>query len=310
MTEKPHREIDAISGIQTTAHEWDGVKELDNPLPKWWLYTFYACILWSIGYMIVYPAWPTLNGYTKGIWGYSQRVAVADEMKTALGSQSAYRAKLEQTPLADVRKDGELLRFAMAGGGAAFQTNCAPCHGRGAQGFAGYPNLNDDDWVWGGSIAQIEATIQHGIRSPDDKQTRDSAMPKFGLDNLLKDSEIDDAAEFVLSLSAKSTISSGDPTVIERGAKVFTEQCASCHGDRGQGKQDLGAPNLTDGIWLYGGQKAQVVESIRTGRGGMMPAWSTRLDAANSRRRRIGISVDEILWCQRCHDLLHAGALL
>ncbi len=280
MTEKPNREIDAISGIQTTAHEWDGVKELDNPLPKWWLYTFYACIVWSIGYMIVYPAWPTLNGYTKGIWGYSQRVAVADEIKTALGSQSVYRAKLEQTPLADVRKDGELLRFAMAGGAAAFQANCAACHGRGAQGFAGYPNLNDDDWVWGGSIEQIEATIQHGIRSSDDKKTRDSAMPKFGLDKLLKDSEIEDAAEFVLSLPAKSSIGAGNPTVVERGAKIFTEQCASCHGDKGQGKQDLGAPNLIDGIWLYGGQKVQVVESIRTGRGGMMPSWGTRLDPA------------------------------
>lgn len=279
MTQKSDREIDAVTGVETTGHEWDGVKELNKPLPRWWLYTFYASILWAIGYMIVYPAWPTVNGYTKGLWGYSQRATVAAEIKTALTAQSTYRTRLEQTPLADVRKNADLLRFAMAGGAAAFQSNCAACHGRGAQGFAGYPNLNDDDWIWGGSIEQIEATIQHGIRSADNKQTRDSAMPKYGLDKLLKDSEIEDAADFVLSLSVKSGATDDNKAARERGAKVFAESCASCHGDKGQGKQELGAPNLADGIWLYGGQKAQVVESIRTGRGGMMPAWGGRLDA-------------------------------
>lgn len=277
MTGKTNREIDHVTGVETTAHEWDGVKELNNPLPKWWLYTFYACIVWAVGYMIVYPSWPTLNGYTKGLWGYSQRLTVAAEIKAALASQGSIRTKLEQTPLSAVRADSDLTRFATAGGAAAFQTNCAPCHGRGAQGFIGYPNLNDDDWIWGGSLDQILGTIQHGIRSSDDKRTRDSAMPKYGLDKLLKDAEIDDAAEFVLSLSAKQIAAINNPA-IERGAKLFVEQCASCHGEKGLGNQDLGAPNLADGIWLHGGKKSQVVESIRTGRGGMMPAWSTRLD--------------------------------
>ncbi len=279
MIKPSGREIDAVTGVETTGHEWDGVKELNKPLPKWWLYTFYASILWSIGYWVVYPAWPTVNGYTKGLWGYSQRVTVAADIRDAREAQAVMRTKLEHTPLGDVREDADLLRFAMAGGAAAFQTNCAPCHGRGAQGFAGYPNLNDDDWIWGGTLDEIQTTLQHGIRSADDKKTRDSTMPKFGLDKLLKDVEIDDTADFVLSLAMKAGETSENKAGLERGAKIFAEQCASCHGEKGLGKQDLGAPNLVDGIWLYGGQKAQVVESIRTGRGGMMPAWGSRLDA-------------------------------
>ncbi len=270
-----HREVDDVTGVETTGHVWDGIKELNKPLPRWWLLTFYACIVWAIGYWVLYPAWPLANSYTQGMLGYSQRATVAQEVKAAAAAQSGMRDLLGKTPLADVKKNPDLLRFATTGGNSAFQTNCAPCHGRGAQGALGYPNLNDDDWIWGGSVDQIHATILHGIRASNDKSTRDSAMPRFGIDNLLKPAEIDDVAEYVISLGSKGT---GDKAKIERGAKIYAEQCTACHGEQGQGNAELGAPKLSDQIWLYGNSKASVVESIHTGRGGMMPSWANRLD--------------------------------
>jgi cytochrome c oxidase cbb3-type subunit 3 len=265
--------VDAVTGIETTGHEWDGIKELNKPLPRWWVWTFYATILWAIGYWIAYPAWPTLAGYTKGILGYSQRSTVASEIASARGSQAAYRDRLAQAPLSQIKSDPDLLRFAMAGGGAAFQSYCAPCHGRGAQGFTGYPNLNDDEWLWGGTIEDIHKTIEVGVRS-DHNDTRIAQMPRFGLDKLLDEAKIGDAAEFVLAYSGRSK----DAAAAARGAKIFADQCATCHGADGKGKQEQGAPDLTDVVWLYGASRQAIVESIRTGRGGVMPAWGTRLD--------------------------------
>jgi cytochrome c oxidase cbb3-type subunit 3 len=267
------REVDRVTGIATTGHEWDGIKELNRPLPRWWVYTFYATIIWSFGFWVAYPAFPTINDYTRGMLGYSQRATVAEEVASAKAAQAGTRDKLAKTSLADVRKDPELLRFAVAGGNAAFQTNCAPCHGRGAQGFAGYPNLNDDDWIWGGGIEDIHKTILYGVRS-EDKQTRTSQMPRYGLDNLFTREQVADVTEHVLSLSGRAQ----DQAAAARGAVIFKEQCVACHGDDGKGKVELGAPNLTDGIWLYGSGREAVMESIRTGRGGVMPRWQNRLD--------------------------------
>lgn len=271
MTTK--REIDEVTGVETTGHEWDGVKELNKPLPRWWLLTFYATIIWGIGYMIAYPAWPTLSSYTKGVLGYSQRQAVASDVMAAGQAQGAMRELLAKTPIADIRRNPDLFAFASTAGNAAFQTNCAPCHGRGATGFIGYPNLNDDDWIWGGALADIEKTILYGIRSGH-KQTRTGKMPRYGIDKLLTDAQINDAAEHVLSLSQRST----DAAAAGRGAAIYKEQCAACHGDSAKGKINEGSPNLTDGIWLFGGSKEAIVESIRTGRGSAMPAWVDRLD--------------------------------
>lgn len=268
-----NREIDHVTGVETTGHDWDGIKELNKPLPRWWLLTFYACIVWAIGYWIAMPAWPTLNGYTKGMLGYSQRATVTGEVKAASAAQGAMRTLLDKTPLADVKKNPELLRFASTGGAASFQTNCGPCHGRGAQGGAGYPNLNDDDWLWGGKVEDIEQTLLYGIRSEHAK-TRASAMPKYGIDKLLTDAQINDATAYVQSISGAKP----DAAAAGRGAVVFKEQCAACHGDDGKGKLDQGSPNLTDGIWLYGSSPEAIATSIRTGRGGVMPAWTGRLD--------------------------------
>ncbi|NOT71541.1 MAG: cytochrome-c oxidase, cbb3-type subunit III [Hyphomicrobium sp.] len=268
------KHFDEVTGTETTGHVWDGdLRELNKPLPKWWLYVLYACIVWSIGYWAVYPAWPTMSDYTKGYWNYSQRAAVTQEVADAKAAQDKYRVALSQTPLADVGKNPELLQFALAGGQATFGENCAACHGRGAQGGVGYPNLNDDDWIWGGQLDNIQQTISYGIRSGHAK-TRDSAMPRFGLDGALDAAKIGDVANYVRSLSGLEA----DKTAAGRGAAVFAENCAVCHGADGKGNQELGAPNLTDGIWLYGNGQENVVTSISTGRGGIMPAWDARLD--------------------------------
>jgi cytochrome c oxidase cbb3-type subunit 3 len=274
MQSQKKREIDSVTGVETTGHVWDGIKELNKPLPRWWVWTFYATIVWSIGYWIVYPAWPTMSGYTKGIWDYSQRRAVAKDVEAGRAAQASFREKISAFPLGEIRRNEDLLRFALAAGGSAFQTNCAPCHGRAAQGAIGYPALNDDDWIWGGTIEEIHKTILYGVRSGH-AQSRSGQMPRYGLDKMLTDAEIDDAAEYVLSLTNKSTDAAG----AARGAKIFKEQCAGCHGDDAKGKPSEGSLNLTDDIWLYGGGKAQIVESIRTGRGGQMPWWVDRLDA-------------------------------
>jgi cytochrome c oxidase cbb3-type subunit 3 len=268
------KHIDEATGTETTGHVWDGdLMELNRPLPKWWLYTFYACIVWSFGYWLVYPAWPTLTGYTKGYLGYSQRDEVTKDVAAAKAAQEKYRAAIATTPIADIKKNPELFDFARAGGAAVFGDNCAPCHGRGAQGAVGYPNLNDDDWLWGGNLEQIEKTITFGARSGN-AEGHDTAMPRFGVDKVLEPAQINDAANYVRSLSHLDV----DAAAASRGKQIFADNCAACHGDDGKGNADIGAPNLTDAIWLYGSSQQAVMKSIETGRGGVMPAWTGRLD--------------------------------
>lgn len=271
-------DIDDVTGVETTGHEWDGIKELNKPLPKWWLYVFYVCIVWAAGYWVLYPAWPTVNGYTQGILGYSQRQVVTDAVAKNKEGQAKFREAIATAELSEISKDPELLRFAVAGGKAMFGENCAGCHGRGAQGFVGYPNLNDDDWIWGGSLDAIHETILHGIRADND-DTRDSAMPQFGIEEILEPAQIADTTAYVMSLSGPVE----DAAAVERGQAIYVEQCAACHGDAGKGNVELGAPNLTDAIWLYGGDKDSIKTSIHTGRGGMMPAWSGRLDPVTTK---------------------------
>ncbi|MHA1523289.1 MAG: cytochrome-c oxidase, cbb3-type subunit III, partial [Alphaproteobacteria bacterium] len=193
-------EIDKVTGQETTGHEWDGIMELNNPLPRWWLWVLYASIVWSIGYWIVMPAWPLISSHTKGMIGYSQRLVVARSLDAAKQAQSVYLNKITEADLSAIKADAELLRFSLAGGEAAFGDNCAPCHGRGAQGSTGYPNLNDDDWLWGGTLDDIHLTLKVGIRSSH-RDTRDNAMPAFGRDEILKPGQIADVAEYVLAIS-------------------------------------------------------------------------------------------------------------
>ncbi|MDR3500168.1 MAG: cytochrome-c oxidase, cbb3-type subunit III [Parvibaculum sp.] len=271
---------DDVSGVDTTGHEWDGIRELNNPLPKWWIYTFYACIAWAAVYWVVMPAWPYFwDGawhHTKGVIGYTQRNEVGNELKLVAAGRAEVMKQIAAMPLQDIVKNDNLMEVALAGGKAAFGDNCAPCHGSGAQGSKGFPNLNDDDWLWGGTLSDIETTVTHGIRWETDADTRENMMPRFLDDSILKSDEVNDVAEYVLSLSGHST----DAAAAGRGGAVFAKNCVACHGADGKGNQKLGAPNLTDQIWLYGGDKATVVETISHGRGGVMPAWGGRLAPA------------------------------
>jgi cytochrome c oxidase cbb3-type subunit 3 len=270
------QERDELSGVETTGHEWDGIKELNNPLPRWWLWTFYVTIAWALIYTILFPAWPLLNGATKGLLGFSSRANLARSVDDAHQAQAAYLEKIRQLSLDDIRRDPQLLEFAMAGGKSAFAVNCVQCHGSGAAGGKGYPNLNDDDWLWGGTLADIHQTLEHGIRYDADAQTRQSQMPAFGRDGILDGGQINDTAEYVRSLSGLDH----DQKAADRGAKVFAEQCAVCHGADGGGNRSQGAPSLRDPIWLYGGDKATIVETITNARHGVMPAWGAKLDEA------------------------------
>jgi cytochrome c oxidase cbb3-type subunit III len=267
----------ADQAVGTTGHEWDGIQEFNNPLPRWWLYTFYACILWAVGYWVFYPAIPLLSGFTKGAFGWASRTQIEIDMEELKASRHDMVVKIEQTPLADIEKNAELLSFARAQGGAAFAVNCSTCHGAGAQGFKGYPNLNDDDWLWGGKLSDIEQTITHGVRWDADQDTRTSAMPAFGRDGLLPRKDILVLADYVMSLGGLPVEKGAD---LAAGQKLFAANCAACHGDQGKGNQEMGAPNLTDKVWLYGSDRASIIERITIGGGGVMPAWGNRLDKA------------------------------
>jgi len=272
MTE--HNDIDKVTGTATTGHEWDGIKELNTPLPRWWVITFYATIIWAVGYWIVYPAWPMLWGHTTGILHYSSRADVAVELANLEKIRGQKMVTLGAAALADIEKDPALLALARARGKAAFGDNCAPCHGSGGAGAKGYPNLNDDDWLWGGTPDQIMQTIQFGVRSGHPK-THEGAMLAFGKEGVLKKDQIVTVASYVRSLSGLPTSKGYDA---KAGAKIFAENCAACHGDAGKGNQELGAPNLADKIWLYGSDEATLIETITNGRSGVMPAWVGRLD--------------------------------
>jgi len=268
-----HKEIDEVSGVETTGHSWDGIKELNNPLPRWWLWTFYATIVWTIGYIIVYPAIPLVSSATAGMFGWSSRGDLAAEMAAVSAARAEKVAALASSSMDEIVASEELRRLAEAGGQSAFKVYCSQCHGSGAQGAAGYPNLNDDDWIWGGKPEDIYLTLMHGIRHAGDENTRISEMPAFGRDGILDAAQISDVAWFVRKLSGQEA----DAEAAARGQTVYAENCAACHGDAGEGIREVGGPRLADAIWLYGGEHAQIVAQINAPKQGVMPAWGARL---------------------------------
>jgi cytochrome c oxidase cbb3-type subunit 3 len=273
----PH--IDEATGVETVGHEWDGIEELNNPLPRWWQWSFYACIVFAIGYAIVYPAIPLVHKGTAGTLGWTSRGQLADELKAEGGRRGPLLAALARTPIDELPRNPQLMQQAVAGGRAAFRVNCVQCHGAGAAGSLGYPNLNDDDWLWGGNLKEIEQTITHGIRQPGDAQTRTSLMPSFGRDGILKPDQIADVASYVRVLGRKDRPS---PASL-RGATLFAGNCAVCHGPAGKGSRQVGAPNLTDAIWLYGSSLDAIEASVTNAHAGVMPAWGPKLDKATIR---------------------------
>lgn len=265
------KEIDEVSGVDTTGHEWDGIKELNNPLPRWWVWTFYATIVWALAYTIAYPAWPLISSATGGMLGYSSRGEIKKELAAAQEAKRDYVAAVEASTVDQILADDTLRQFAIAAGAAAFKVNCIQCHGTGAAGSAGYPNLNDDDWLWGGKPDEIRATIAHGVRFAEDDATRNSQMPAFG--EILDPAQIKNIALYVMSLSGNVE----DVSAVGEGAQLFAANCAVCHRETGKGNRELGAPDLTDAIWLYGSTEADIIRQIRAPRNGVMPSWAGRL---------------------------------
>ncbi len=263
--------IDKETGVETTGHSWDGIEELNNPLPRWWLWTLYATIIWGIGYTIAYPAWPIISGATGGLLGYSTRGEVVEQIELHEARNADLVAQLLDTDLGALAPGDDLHRYAVARGASVFRAQCSQCHGSGAAGAKGYPNLLDDDWLWGGDIENITLSVAHGIRNETDGDARYSEMPAY--DEILSDEEITSVVEYVVSLSSPEH----DPALLEVGAQVFGDNCAACHGDMAEGNRDLGAPNLADAIWLYGGDRETLEYTVRNARYGVMPAWGQRI---------------------------------
>ncbi len=277
------RKIDPVSGVETTGHSWDGIEELNNPLPRWWLYIFYATVAWAVIYMIFMPALPALpgmgGGNTPGLRGHSDRANVAIAMQELRAERAVMAERLLTASLQEIESDLGLQQFALAKGESAFGDNCATCHGAGGRGVIGYPALVDDVWIWDGTLDGIEYTIRHGVREAGDPETRFSLMPAFGRDGLLTDLEIRDLTQYVLSVSGREH----DSAAAARAQPLFMQQCASCHGEDARGDRSVGAPNLTDQIWIFGGSPREIQASIHNARNAHMPAWQGRLDEATIR---------------------------
>lgn len=276
-------EIDQTSGTETTGHEWDGIRELNNPLPRWWLWTFYACILFSVGYMIYYPSIPLVNASTQGISGITNRSLLAGELKQLSLVRGERETLLARTDLEAIRSNDELARFASAGGESLFKVYCTQCHGSGAAGGPGYPNLNDDDWLWGGDLESIYTTIKHGVRNEIDDDTRDSLMPAFGADELLGKPDIAAITEFVLQMSNQEY----DAASSQTGQQLFADNCTACHGPDGKGNREFGAHNLADAIALYGADRDSIKSQINRPKHGVMPPWHDKLTEAGIKQLAI-----------------------
>ena len=269
------REIDPKTGVPTTGHEWDGIKELDNKIPGWLAWTLFATIIWAIGYVIYYPSIPSFSGHTNGISDYSARIEVEKDMAAASADRQKYYDQIADKSVIDILGDNTLRTFALRGGEVAFKENCAACHGVGGAGAKGYPNLADDDWLWGtGTVEDITYTIKNGIRAIDNDDTRFSEMTAFDADTLDRDSWRN-VAEYVLKISGLKH----RPERAEIGKELYAENCASCHGADGGGDSEQGAPALNDAIWLKAeGTRKGIKAQIRNPKMGMMPAWKERLD--------------------------------
>lgn len=272
--------FDEATGQYTTGHSWDGIEELNTPMPRWWLGIFYLSILFSVGYAVLMPSIPLINGYTEGVLGKSDRAAVAEDMAMLKASRAEFAEQLIDTNLETVKADPDLFRFAMASGKSAFGDNCATCHGAGGQGAKGYPNLNDDVWIWGGTFEDIRETLQVGIRAAHE-DTRTNLMSAYGRDGFLTREEIYTVVDYIASFqhSEESDFELSAESVA-KGRAIFKETCASCHGENAEGDQSQGAPNLTDKEWLYGGTRQDLFDTLWSGRQGVMPNWNERLDEA------------------------------
>jgi cytochrome c oxidase cbb3-type subunit 3 len=268
-------EKDPVSGTETTGHDWDGLRELNTPLPKWWLYTWYACIAWALAIFVLYPSIPGLHSYWHGLIGYSARRVAMAEWHDMQAKHGPAMQQIGSQPIDAVAHDPRLLETALQAGRITFANNCQPCHGQNGSGRIGYPALGDDVWIWGGKLTDIQTTITHGVRAGD-PDSRQSAMPNFGTDGILKPAEIGQVADYVGAWWGVTPAG----TDTSAGAKLFADNCTACHGDHGQGNRDFGAPPLNAHVHLYGDTREAIVAQVTHPRQGVMPNWNARLDPA------------------------------
>lgn len=273
-------EVDGPSGQQTTGHEWNGIKELDTPVPRGVLMFLIVTHLFAILWWVLMPTWPLGDTYTKGLLKTDQHKTVAQELHAAQVSKAAWLDKIKTAPFSELQADEALMGFVKRTGNQLFGDNCAACHGRDAKGAANYPDLTDEDWIWGGGPEKIAETLRVGVNAPH-KESRSSQMPAFGQDSLLDAAQVKSVSSYVFSLSNPAFSTPKNVAMIEAGRELFVGNCAACHGENAQGNAEMGAPNLTDRTWIYGGKLEELVASIHGGRQGHMPTWDARLSSSD-----------------------------
>lgn len=266
---------DPVTGTQTTGHEWNGIEELDTPIPRVVLFFLAVTTLFAIGYWLLMPAWPLGVTYTKGLLGIDQRQVVAEQVRDAAAERASWTARIDKASFAEIAADPRLMRHVRDTGRTLFEDNCAVCHGVQGKGGPGFPNLAAGSWLWGGSPEAIAETIRVGINGTA-KDTRTGQMMAFGRDGILQREQVLAVASYVRSLSGQA-LSEAEQVRLPAGKEVYTANCVACHGENAKGQHDLGAPDLTDANWIYGGDLQSVVNSIHGGRQGHMPSWEGRL---------------------------------
>lgn len=263
---------DTVTGRMTTGHEWNGIEELDTPVPKVVFFFLALAFLFSLICWLLFPTFPLIATYTKGLLGVDQQQLVTDQVKEAAAERAGWENDILSKSFAQVQSDPALMQKVQETGRTLFQDNCAACHGVNATGGPGFPDLTSKTWLWGGDIDSIAETIRVGINSTAD-DTRVSQMLAFGREGILDHAKILDVVAYVRSLSGASA----DAARVEAGREVFAANCASCHGEAGKGMQDVGAPDLTDRFWIYGGDTQSIYTTVHGGRQGHMPHWEGRL---------------------------------
>lgn len=266
---------DPVTGRMTTGHEWNGIEELETPIPRVVLFFLAATALFSIGYWLLMPAWPFGWSYTKGLLGIDQREVVTEQVRDAAAERAGWTTRVANASFAEIKADPALMRRVVETGRTLFEDNCAVCHGAKGKGGPGFPNLAAGSWLWGGAPEAIAETIRVGINGTA-KDTRTSQMLAFGRDGVLQREQVLAVVAYVRSLSGL-TLTATEQASLPAGKEVFAQNCVACHGPEGKGMQDLGAPDLTDTSWIYGGDAQSVLNTVHGGRQGHMPSWEGRL---------------------------------
>lgn len=267
-------ERDPHTGHMTTGHDWNGIKELNTPVPKPVLFFLAATVIFSLVYWVLMPAWPLGVTYTKGLLGIDQRTTVEARLSEAAQQRAVWSEAFADQDFEQIAGDDTLMAIVRHSGSTLFGDNCAVCHGARGEGGPGYPSLTDGAWLWGGEAEDISETLRVGINAQH-PETRIAEMLAFGRDGILDRQSILDTVSYVQSLSGGTD--GLDADAVTRGEEIFAMNCSSCHGESGQGDTTMGAPDLTDGFWIYGGDRNAIYQSIFHGRQGHMPQWETRL---------------------------------